>query len=106
MEDNSIREAIDIVCRNLPSLRGILNMTQQDLATKIGTSRQGIINFEHQEKKITKSMLIALISYFSLRARTAAFLKTLGAYNNSYIISLGFDENLCNYIIENGKLED
>lgn len=105
MENNSMKQAIEIICLNLPSLRGMLNLTQQKLAEQIGTSRQGIINFEHQEKKLTRSMLIAIITYFSLRGRSAAFLKTIGIYKNSYINSLGFDEELCDYIIEKSTLE-
>ena len=105
MDDNSIRQAIEILCVNLPSLRGLLNMTQQELAEQIGTSRQGIISFEHQEKKLTRSMLIAITTYFSLRGRSAAYLKILGFYNNAYINSLGFDEQLCDYIIEKSALE-
>lgn len=106
MESNSIREVIEIVCVNLPSLRSLLNLTQQELAEKIGTSRQGIISFEHQEKKLTKSMLISIVAYFSLRGRSAAFLKSLGLYKNSYINSLGFNEELCDYIIENSESEN
>jgi DNA-binding XRE family transcriptional regulator len=106
MVDNPMKQAIEIICVNLPSLRGMLNITQQKLAEQIGTSRQGIINFEHQEKKLTRSMLIAIVTYFSLRGRSAAFLKSLGLYKNSYINSLGFDEQLCDYIIENNTLEN
>jgi len=106
MEDNSIREVINLICVNLPTLRSMLNLTQQKLAEEIGTSRQGVINFEHQEKKLTKSMLIAIITYFSLRRQTAYFLKTLGLYKNPYIISLGFNEKLCDYIIENDESEN
>jgi len=105
MENNSIKEVVEIICVNLPSLRSVLNLTQQDLAEKIGTSRQSIINFEHQEKKLTRSMLIAIVTYFSLRGRSAALLKTLGLYRNSFINSLGFNENLCDYIIKNNVLE-
>jgi len=32
-------------------------------------------------------------------------LKTLGLYRNSFINSLGFNENLCDYIIKNNVLE-
>jgi DNA-binding XRE family transcriptional regulator len=106
MENYAIKEVIEIICVNLPVLRSMQNLTQQNLAEIIGTSRQGIINFEHQNKKLTKSMLIAIVTYFSLRGRSAAFLNSLGLYRNSYINSLGFDEKLCNYIIENDTLED
>lgn len=106
MVSNSIKEVIEIICVNLPTLRSLLNLTQQDLAEQIGTSRQGIISFEHQEKKLTKSMLIAIVTYFSLRSRSTAFLKSLGLYKNSYVISLGFNEKLCDYIIENSKSEN
>gem|GEM_PF-4410151 len=106
MEDiNALKQTIEIICLNLPALRGILNITQQQLAEQIGTSRQGIINFEHQEKKLTRSMLIAIVTYFSLRAKTTAYLKSLGLYQNAYINSIGFNEPLCDFIIQSGEME-
>ena len=105
MENSPINEALGLLCDNLPTLRSMLYLTQQDLAMQIGTSRQAIINFEHKEKKLTKSMLISIITYFSLRGRSATFLKTLGLYRNPYINSLGFDEKLCDYIINNNTME-
>jgi DNA-binding XRE family transcriptional regulator len=104
MEENLIK-AIDTICVNLVVLRNMLGLTQQDLAIHIGTSRQSIINFERQEKKITRSLLISIITYFSLRRRSASYLKSLGFYKNKYIESLGFNEDLCNYIIEHESEE-
>ena len=106
MVDNSMKQAIEIICVNLPALRGMMNITQQQMAEQIGTSRQGIINYEHQEKKLTRSMLIAIVTYFSLRGRSAAYLKTLGLYKNAYINSLGFTELLCDHIVENSTMEN
>lgn len=101
MEQNPVKGAIEVICVNLPVLRSIYELTQNDLALIVGTSRQTIINFEHQEKKISKSMLISIITYFSLKSRSASFLKSLSLYKNPYVNSLGFTEDLCNYIIEN-----
>jgi DNA-binding XRE family transcriptional regulator len=90
-----------MICENLPVLREMLNLKQADVAEFIGTSRQQIIGFEHQESKITRSILISLITYFSLRPKTALFLRTLGLYENNFVREFGFNEQLISFVTDN-----
>jgi transcriptional regulator with XRE-family HTH domain len=99
--DDAIKNCVTLICENLPVLREILNLKQAEVAGICGTSRQQIIKFEPQEAKLTKSILIALISYFSLRPKTAQFLSMQGLYKNEFVQSIGFNDQITGYIIEN-----
>jgi DNA-binding XRE family transcriptional regulator len=100
--DNEIKNCVTLVCEHLPVLREILNLKQAEVAGICGTSRQQIIKFEHQEAKLTKSILITLVSYFSLRPKTAQFLSTQGLYKNKFVQDIGFNDQIIAYVIENG----
>jgi transcriptional regulator with XRE-family HTH domain len=99
--DNEIKNCVTLICENLPVLREILNLKQAEVAGICGTSRQQIIKFEHQEAKLTKSILIALISYFSLRPKTARFLSMQGLYKNKFVQDIGFNDQIIAYVMEN-----
>jgi plasmid maintenance system antidote protein VapI len=99
--DNEIKSCVTLVCENLPVLREILNLKQVDAASICGTSRQQIVKFEHQEAKLTKSILIALVTYFSLRPKTAQFLSMQGLYKNKFVQDIGFTDEIISYVIEN-----
>jgi DNA-binding XRE family transcriptional regulator len=101
MNNNDIKDCIAMMCENLPVLRELLNLKQSDVAEVIGTSRQQIIGFEHQESKITRSILISLITYFSLQPKTALFLRTLGLYQNKFVQEIGFNEQFMSFMTEN-----
>lgn len=93
-KNNDLMECIELVCTTLPQLRDRLNLTQNDFSRIIGISRQSVINIEHQEKKITRAILISMISFFSLRKQTAEILRDKGLYNNSYVQGLGFSKSV------------
>jgi transcriptional regulator with XRE-family HTH domain len=100
--DNEIKNCVTLICENLPVLRGMLNLKQEEVAGICGTSRQQIIKFEHQEIKVTKSILTTLVSYFSLRPKTAQFLSTQGLYKNKFVQDIGFNDQIIAYVVENG----
>jgi DNA-binding XRE family transcriptional regulator len=101
MNDTDIKDCVTMMCENLSVLREMLNLKQADVAEFIGTSRQQIIGFEHQETKMTRSILISLIAYFSLQPKTALFLRALGLYENKFVQKIGFNEQLISFITEN-----
>lgn len=98
-----IMKCIAIVSEELPTLRDILDMTQQELASIIGISRQSVIDLEHKKKKITRSVLIAIIAYFSLRKETAVYLDGLNFYNIGYVKSLGLNQETINKLYSIGN---
>jgi DNA-binding XRE family transcriptional regulator len=81
----------------------MLNLTQQQLGELVGTSRQQIIKFEQQEAKVTKSILIALVTYCSLKPITARFLHSLSLYENKFVQSIGFTEQVIMLVINDNS---
>lgn len=94
MDNQSILGCVELMCDELQLLRNILNLTQEDFSKIIGVSRQSVINMEHKEKKLTKSILITMISFFLLRSETAKILYEKGLYNNAFVNSIGFTESV------------
>lgn len=90
MNSDIIMECISTITNELPLLRDRLKITQKELATSIGISRQSLIEIEHKNRKITKSILISLITYFSFREVTARILWEKEFYNNDFVKELGF----------------
>lgn len=98
MDNNDIMECIDLMCDTLPKLRNALKLTQEEFSRIIGVSRQSVINMEHKEKKLTKAILIAMISFFSLRSDTAKILYEQGLYRNAFVKNIGFSESVLSKI--------
>lgn len=94
MENSSIMECINLICDALPQLRKALNLTQEEFSKVIGVSRQSVINMEHKEKKLTRSIIISMVSFFSLRYETARILYELGLYGNDFVKDIGFSEDI------------
>lgn len=85
-----IMVCIDVLTSLLPTLRDSLNLTQREFASIIGISRQSVIDLEHKNRKITRAVLIATITFFSLRRESAMILYDEGFYDLRYVSSLGF----------------
>lgn len=94
MDNSSIMECIDLICDALPQLRNTLNLTQEEFSKIIGVSRQSVINMEHKEKKLTRSIVIAMVSFFSMRNETARILCKQGLYSNDFVKDIGFSEDV------------
>lgn len=94
MDNDGIMECIDLMCDTLPQLRNVLNLTQEDFSKVIGVSRQSVINMEHKEKKLTRFIIISMVSFFSLREKTAEILFQNGLYNNAFVKNIGFSESV------------
>lgn len=98
MDNKDIMECIDLMCGTLPKLRDTLDLTQEEFSRIIGVSRQSVINMEHREKKLTKAILIAMVSFFSLRSDTAKILYEQGLYRNAFVQYIGFSESVLSKI--------
>lgn len=73
-------ELIDNMTENLPVLRAKLNMTQEDLANKIGLSRGTIISIENNKRTMTWSTFMSLVLLFSYNDRTKALLEVMDIF--------------------------
>jgi len=67
----------------LPMLRARLGITQNDLANKIGATRQTIISIETKKRPLAWSMFLAMMFIFFFDSRTRPFLKTAGITNET-----------------------
>lgn len=99
MDSADIQQCVYLISDLLPQLRDMLDLTQKEFASFLGITRQSLIGFEHQNRKISRPVLAAIVSYFSLRPETAAFLLVNGLYDNAYVNSLGFNRCIVNKII-------
>lgn len=103
MDASDIMVCIEMLTDMLPKLRDCLGITQRELAGVIGISRQSVIDLEHKNRKITRSILIAMITFFSLRCETALLLYRKGFYSTSFVTSLGFTETMIEKIFDLGE---
>lgn len=103
MDTSDIMVCIEMLTDMLPELRGCLGMTQRELAGIIGISRQSVIDLEHKNRKITRSILIAMITFFSLRCETALLLYRKSFYSTNFVTSLGFTETMIEKIFDLGE---
>lgn len=71
---------IDNMTENLPVLRARLNMTQEELANKIGLSRGTIISIENSKRPMTWSTFMSLILLFSHNERTSKLLEVMDIF--------------------------
>jgi hypothetical protein len=94
--------AMQEICDNLKTLRKTLNLTQEKLAVLLGVSRQTIIKYEYcdfyEDGCMEECFFIALMAVFSLRPKSALYLKSIGFYENPVVNSYGFTGELCDFI--------
>lgn len=83
-------EAITVLAQNLPVLRAKLDLSQEELAKKIGVTRQTIINIEKSHnKKLSWTTYLALIMFFALNPLSAVLLGPLGILTGNVIKIIG-----------------
>lgn len=82
-QKNKERQIVIDICRarmsrSLPVLRSKLGLTQGELATYLGITRQTISTIENNHEKMTLNLMMALILFFRENAETATLMKILG----------------------------
>lgn len=73
----------------LPVLRTRLGISQQELARRVGISRQTYNNIETGKKKINWLTFNALIAVFESNDETNAMLEKIDGFKNELLIALG-----------------
>lgn len=73
-------EAVDKMTANLKVLRNKLNLTQDELARRIGISRQTLVNIENRKRRMTWNAFVALIAVFRAESSTSDLLDHFGIY--------------------------
>lgn len=68
---------------DLPVLRARLGVSQEEVAEKIGVSRQTYNSYESKKRKIPWNIFIVLVSYFVSNSKTLEMIK-----GNTYTLEL------------------
>lgn len=69
---------------NLPMLRKRLELTQEELADKIGVSRSTIISIENQKRDMTWNTFLSLVLLFIKNENTNKLLNVLEIYTDEF----------------------
>ena len=73
-------ETIEKMTDNLKVLRNKLNLTQDELAGKVGISRQTLVNIENKKRVMSWNTFVALITVFRAEHSTSDLLNHFGIY--------------------------
>ena len=82
-------ELITRMTDNLKVLRNKLSFTQEELAEKVGISRQTLVNIENKKRDMSWNTFVALITVFRAENSTSDLLNHFGIYT----------EELCRYLV-------
>ena len=69
---------------NLPMLRRCLDLTQEELADKIGVSRSTIISIENRKREMTWNTFLSLMLLFTKNEGTNKLLNILEIYTDEF----------------------
>ena len=69
---------------NLPMLRRCLDLTQEELADKIGVSRSTIISIENKKREMTWNTFLSLMLLFTQNEGTNKLLNVLEIYTDEF----------------------
>ena len=83
---------VEKMAENLKVLRNKRNLTQDELATKIGISRQTLMNIENKKRDMSWTTFIALITIFRAESSTSDLLEHFRIYTPELNIYLSSQE--------------
>lgn len=86
------KKYIKLLTSDLMLLRTKANVSQDELATIIGTSRQNYGAIERCSREMTWNTYLALVFFYSSYVVTKKFFKTLGSYPQELFDKLNFEE--------------
>lgn len=81
-------EYIDALIKNLPVLRAATNMTQAQLADKVGVSRQTIVAIETRKRPMPWTLYLALLFVFVQYEDSKMLISNLDLFDNIFIKEL------------------
>lgn len=88
-EEDCRSHLMETLTYELPVLRARLGISQQELARRVGISRQTYNNIETGKKKINWLTFNALIAVFESNEETNAMLEKIDGFKNELLIALG-----------------
>ena len=69
----------------LPAIRHTLNITQKQLAEKVGLTRQTIISFENRQRPLPWHTYLALVLFFQQYEISKNFMDKLGLFDSELL---------------------
>lgn len=88
LDEKQKEEITSALAENLPVLRSKLGLSQEELAKKIGVTRQTIINIE-KNKKMGWTTALALLMLFAFNPVSAVLLAPLGVLTSGLLKMIG-----------------
>lgn len=85
-------ELIEILTDELPSLRAKLGISQEELSSIIGVSRQTYSAIECQKRTMSWNTFLSLILFYGYNEKTQKYLETSGAFPPSLKNLLNVDK--------------
>lgn len=82
MDDRQKAILIQNMVNNLPALRKRLDLTQADLAAKIGIGRSSLTSIENKKRPMTWNMFLSLVFIFTKNAETDKLLNAMEIYTD------------------------
>ena len=79
-DDESKKQLIGVLTNELKVLRAKADITQQELADKLGVSRQTYGMIENKTQKMTWNNFLALLLLFRSNEETAKMIDWIGAF--------------------------
>ena len=84
MENNNIgldkENLIATLTEELPSLRAKIGVSQEDLCSIVGISRQTYSSIETKKRKMSWNIYLSLIMFFIHNEKTSPIIETIGAF--------------------------
>ena len=82
---------IEILTEELPALRAKIGITQEELCSIVGISRQTYSSIETKKRKMSWNTYLSLIMFFIHNEKTAPVIDTIGAFPESVRESLNIN---------------
>ena len=79
------KKYMDIMIKNMPVLRAAMNITQEELAKKVGVSRQTIVSIETRKRPMSWSLYLAMICVFEHHEDSKKLLESLELFDEQFI---------------------
>lgn len=79
---------IEVITENLGPLRAKAGITQEELASLIGVSRQTYYAIETQRRQMSWSTFLSLVMFFDTNADTHSMLRDINAYPKELMIKM------------------
>ena len=82
---------VEVLTEELPALRAKIGITQEELCSIIGISRQTYSSIETRKRKMSWNIYLSLIMFFIHNDKTAPIIETIGAFPENLKESLNIN---------------